>query len=221
MDRPAKRSHHADKVSSGVPQHAPRASCSAWTALSSAVVLVCCALLLLAPAMQEQCRLCSHWIKRTSNRTHICLDCRKQQEHKEQYALSAAADPPPPPAPLFPSHAGSHSRLSLLRRAAIVILDKQGATRGEIAQQVGASAPTVRHWISHDDEKEEFADEHRRTMTPNTSLFWSRHGFTTTELLCSTSLHTRPTSIRSKICGMISRDEWKQGRQLRWRSYKT
>jgi len=40
-------------------------------------------------------------------------------------------------------------------------LDKQGATRGEIAQQVGASAPTVRHWISHDDEKEEFADEHR------------------------------------------------------------
>lgn len=88
----------------------------------------------------------------------MCNGCHHEQQ---RHPADAAADPPPPPAPLFPSHAGSHSRLSLLRRAAIVILDKQGATRGEIAQQVGASAPSVRHWISHDDEREEFVDEHR------------------------------------------------------------
>ncbi len=92
-----------------------------------------------------------------------CNNCHNQQ-HRHPAAASATAVPPPspsPPPPLFPSHAGSHSRLSLLRRAAIVILDKQGVSRTEIARQVGASAPSVRHWVSHDDEKEQLAEEHR------------------------------------------------------------
>ena len=42
MDPSAARSHHADKVRSGVPQRAPRAMCSARTPLSRAAVLVCC-----------------------------------------------------------------------------------------------------------------------------------------------------------------------------------
>lgn len=40
MEQAAKRSHHAEKVSSGVPQRAPRAMCSARDALLLAVVLV-------------------------------------------------------------------------------------------------------------------------------------------------------------------------------------
>ena len=89
----------------------------------------------------------------------LCQSCR----HPPAAAAAAAAPPPlpSPPPPLFPSHAGSHARLSVLRRAAIVILDKQGVPRTEIAHQVGASVPSVRHWISHDDEKEQLADEHR------------------------------------------------------------
>jgi transposase len=48
-----------------------------------------------------------------------------------------------------------------VQRAAIVVLDKQGATRQEIGQQVGVSQPTVRHWINHYEEKKVVADEPR------------------------------------------------------------
>lgn len=44
---------------------------------------------------------------------------------------------------------------------------------------------------------------------------------TTTASACSTFLHTHPTSIQSKTCGMISLDVWRQGPHPRWRSYKT
>ncbi len=54
----------------------------------------------------------------------------------------------------------------------------------------------------------------------STSLFWSRHGFSTMESVCSTSLHILPISIRSKVCGMISPDEWRQGLHPLWRSCK-
>jgi transposase len=93
-----------------------------------------------------------------------CNDCHHQQQRHPAAAAAEGAPPPAPspPPPLFPSHAGNHGRLSLLRRAAIIVLDKQGVPRGEIAHQVGASAPSVRHWISHDDEKEALTDEHRR-----------------------------------------------------------
>jgi transposase len=48
-----------------------------------------------------------------------------------------------------------------VQRAAIVVLDKQGATRQEIGEQVGVSQPTVRHWIEHYQETKDVADEHR------------------------------------------------------------
>ncbi len=42
MEATAKRSHHADKVSSDVPQRAPRWNASARPPLSRAAVLVLC-----------------------------------------------------------------------------------------------------------------------------------------------------------------------------------
>ena len=49
MDPPAKRSHHAEKVRSGVPQLAPRSDAAQQGPLSRHAALVCCALLLPAP----------------------------------------------------------------------------------------------------------------------------------------------------------------------------
>ncbi len=130
--------------------------------------LICCCVRVLCGApgcacclrVQESCKQCGQpTTVKPADRHHLCPSCKHQRYYTSSTA--AAASPPSAPSPLFPSHAGSHARLSLLRRAAIVILDKQGATRGEIAQQVGASAPSVRHWIPHDEEKDEFADEHR------------------------------------------------------------
>ena len=48
-----------------------------------------------------------------------------------------------------------------MQRAAIVVLDKQGLPRTEIAQQAGTSLPTVRHWLKHYEEKKDVADEPR------------------------------------------------------------
>ena len=42
MQSAAKRSHHAEKVSSGMPQRAPHEMSSAWTPLSHTVVFVSC-----------------------------------------------------------------------------------------------------------------------------------------------------------------------------------
>jgi hypothetical protein len=41
------------------------------------------------------------------------------------------------------------------------VLDKEGHTRTGIAQQVGTSMPTVRHWIQHFEEKNDLCDEPR------------------------------------------------------------
>ncbi len=48
-----------------------------------------------------------------------------------------------------------------MQRAAIVVLDKQGLPRTDIAQQAGTSLPTVRHWLKHYEEKKDVADDHR------------------------------------------------------------
>ena len=74
---------------------------------------------------------------------------------------AVAAAPPSPPPPLFPPHTGNHAPLPLIQRAAIVVLDKQGLPRGQIAQQAGTSLPTVRHWLHHFEQKEDLSDEHR------------------------------------------------------------
>jgi transposase len=43
----------------------------------------------------------------------------------------------------------------------VVVLDKQGLPRTDIAQQAGTTLPTVRHWLQHFEEKQDLADEHR------------------------------------------------------------
>jgi hypothetical protein len=48
-----------------------------------------------------------------------------------------------------------------VQRAAIVVLDKQGLSRTEVAQQAGTSLPTVRRWLKHYEEQKDVADEHR------------------------------------------------------------
>ena len=67
---------------------------------------------------------------------------------------SSPAPPSPPPAPLFARAAGSHAPLSPLERAAIIVLAKDGQPRSAIAEKVGVSTPTVRHWIEAGDVKD-------------------------------------------------------------------
>lgn len=117
-------------------------------------------MLLFAPGMKEQCRDCSRWIKKTSNRTHICLDCRRQRERNEEHAVAAAAAAAPsPPPPLFPLP--RKKRLSTVERSAVVVLHKQGNTKQQIGQQIAVSQPTVRHWIERYDQTGEVKDELR------------------------------------------------------------
>ena len=128
--------------------------------LSLAAVCVCVWLLLVAP-VQEKCRSCTRWIKKTSNRTHICLDCRRRQEHGEQESAEPPAAVAPPPPPLFPSHAGNHAPLSLVQRAACVVLKKEGHSTAETAKMLAVSEPTVRHWNGHYEEQKDVKDDPR------------------------------------------------------------
>jgi transposase len=109
--------------------------------------------------MQEQCVQCARWIrKRTGEKHHLCRSCNNARIHGPQPSSSPS---PPSPPPLFPSHAGNHAPLPLIQRAAIVVLNKEGRIRTDIAQQVGTSLPTVRHWLQHFEEKNDLSDKHR------------------------------------------------------------
>jgi len=88
----------------------------------------------------------------------MCVDCHNQQQRPSPDPPAAAAAAPPP---LFPPHAGNHAPLPTVQRAAIVVLDKQGLPRTDIAQQAGTSLPTVRHWLRHYEEKQDVADSPR------------------------------------------------------------
>ena len=61
---------------------------------------------------------------------------------------------------LFPSHSNQHGPLSFIQRAGIVTLYKDGQSKPEIANKIGTSLPTVRHWIQHY-EKENITNEKR------------------------------------------------------------
>ncbi|WP_309445178.1 IS630 family transposase [Dyella sp.] len=89
----------------------------------------------------------------------MCVDCHNQQQRPSPNPPAAAAAAPPT---LFPPHAGNHAPLPTVQRAAIVVLDKQGLPRTDIAQQAGTSLPTVRHWLRHYEQKHDVADEPRR-----------------------------------------------------------
>lgn len=84
MEAPAKRSHHADKVSSGVPQRAPRGDGSAWPPLSRAAVLMCCVLLSSAILPAE----CVPW-----RRLH---ECNPAQPHPSAQLLLPHMQTRPP-----------------------------------------------------------------------------------------------------------------------------
>jgi len=160
--------------------------------LSRADALVCCVVLPLAPDMQEQCRGCSRWIKKTSNRTHICLDCRRQYEHNDEHAGSTAAATAPPPSPspplsMFGRPSGCIDQLTTVERAAIITLHGIGWTGRDIAQELHCDEHAVTRWVhrwqethsledaersgrlrcTSDDTDvaiEEFADEKKRTV---------------------------------------------------------
>ena len=132
-------------------------------------VLCCSCLLLLAITAQEQCRFCSRLITKTSNRTHICLECRKQQEHQAEQASSAAAaasspstiSPASPPSPFFDSPPTSHSHLSVGQRWAIITLHKEGHDHSYIAQRIPCDVKSVRRWIAHHEQHHTVDDEPR------------------------------------------------------------
>lgn len=132
-------------------------------------VLCCSCLLLLAITTQEQCRICSRFITKTSNRTHICLECRKQQEHKEEQASSVAAaasspstiSPASPPSPFFDSPATLHSHLSVGQRWAIITLHKEGHDHSYISQRIPCDVKSVRRWIVHYEQHQTVEDDPR------------------------------------------------------------
>ncbi|MDR3735986.1 MAG: helix-turn-helix domain-containing protein, partial [Acidobacteriaceae bacterium] len=113
-------------------------------------------------AQQYKCPGCGKWkAKKKFQRHETCSDCRspaQQQEDLPDSPPAAAASAPPP---LFPPHAGNRAPLPTVQRAAIVVLDKQGLPRTDIAQQAGTSLPTVRHWLRHYEQKHDVADERR------------------------------------------------------------
>jgi transposase len=105
---------------------------------------------------------CGGWAKpQRGDWHHMCEACERERRHPSSAAPPCPTTAPSPPPSLFPSHAGSHAPLPLIQRAAIDVLDKQGLPKGDIAQQVGTSAPSVRHWLGHYEEKKDFADEPR------------------------------------------------------------
>ena len=163
------------KVSVAIDHCATTAACAQMDPLSRHAALACCALLRLAPDLQEQCRDCSRWIHKTSNRTHICLDCRKQREQEgEDPSSAAAAAPAPaalsPPSSMFGRPSGCIDQLTLVERAAIVTLHGVGWTGRAIAQELHCSENTVSLWLQRWTDTRSLADAERsgrpRLTTP-------------------------------------------------------
>ena len=102
--------------------------------------------------------MCQKWKAARYKHGSKCNECHHTQQHSSPDPSAATASAPPP---LFPPHAGNHAPLPTVQRAAIVVLDKQGLPRTDIAQQAGTSLPTVRHWLRHYEEKKDVADEPR------------------------------------------------------------
>jgi transposase len=102
----------------------------------------------LAPA-QEKCRRCSKWIRKASNRTHTCRECRSHADQQGDFS------PDPPTAailtspPLFDHRAIVHTHLSTEQRWMIICLYKLKRDDAAIAREVACDVRSVRHWISH------------------------------------------------------------------------
>ena len=104
MEQTDKRSHHADKVSSGVPQRAPHVMSGAWVPLSRAALMRCaCCPSLPNCAVQHQCTSCQHWKTAAHMHGKQCRDCYNQEHSPHPTAAAAAAAPPSLPSPLYES----------------------------------------------------------------------------------------------------------------------
>ena len=144
MDLPAKRSHHADKVRSGVPQRAPPGNDARRHALSPAAVCVCCCNHVRSRG-QILCPGCHQWKKKRSSGNKSCWPCEKYMQlhgHWPGDAPAVAASPPPP---LFERDAATHSHLSVERRWAITLLHKMKRDDAAIAKEVDCDVRSVRH----------------------------------------------------------------------------
>jgi transposase/uncharacterized coiled-coil protein SlyX len=139
--------------------------------LSHALLCWCavyCSCLLLP--FQEQCLDCSHWITKTSNRTHICLECRKLREQKDDHPTSPqnlweSTAATSPPLPLSDHNPHSHSHLSHDQRVAITVLHKEGRDDSYIAARIPCDVRTVRHWLEHGSLNDEPRQGRKRKTT--------------------------------------------------------
>jgi transposase len=113
--------------------------------------------------LPQTCRTCGRYVQLQSNRTRLCITCRRAHDHPAPPAAAPSPPPPPPslPAPLFDAHAGDHGRVPNVQRSSIVVLHKQGRTRQEIGQQAGVSQPTVRRWLMRYEESKDVVDAAR------------------------------------------------------------
>jgi len=98
---------------------------------------------------QEKCRSCGKWIKKTSNRTHICRECRAHAQSPEDLPSDPPAAAAAAPPPLFQHGDILHTHLSTERRWSIVLLHKMKRDEAAIANEVACDVRSVRHWINH------------------------------------------------------------------------
>jgi transposase len=117
--------------------------------------------LLVAP-VQEQCRGCGKWIQTTSNRTHVCLDCRHQQEQQEDPPVHPpAASTSSPSLSFFGRPTGCIDQLSEIERSAIITLHEIGWTGVDIAHALKCSENTVSLWTNRWRDTHSIADADR------------------------------------------------------------
>lgn len=154
------------RSASFVPQRAP--SITECTCVTLSYDAICCSgvMLLSAPGVQEPCHGCQRLIVPPSNRTHLCSDCRKQHEVKEQVASIAATSASTPPETLsaismFDRPDDCIHHLTLVERAAIVTLHQLGWTRIDIAQELKCSENTVSLWWNRWQQQHSLQDDER------------------------------------------------------------
>jgi len=142
-------------------------TCAQEGPLSHAVALMRCALwpaVAYADCLQKRCKQCGKWATvKGGDRHYMCAPCNNERRHPNAAAAAtpAPAAPSQPP-PLFERAPSALTPLSLVQRAAIVTLWKEGRERAVIAHEIPCSVKTVGHWIRC------WEDEHAVREKPRT-----------------------------------------------------
>jgi transposase len=150
--QPAKRLHHAPRVSSACPWPAPLAMRSLRGLLRRAAVCAC-VFVRARPRHQPLCTDCGTpiTVRDYHHQCDVCQERRRLSARHEEAAHAVAAEPPAsapsPPPPLFARPQGCLDQLTLIQRAAIVTLHAEGYTRNEIAEKLHCSPHAVTRWV--------------------------------------------------------------------------